>query len=500
MPLDKLPDGFAAPTRDGLRDQALRDWRSRVPSVQTGSSTDPFVICSSLADALIPAYANTVLAAAAQDIDNAVGLALDAWGARLDGGSGELDRKGVGSSSGFVTLVTATGGGNILAGTELKEIQSGQKFVSSVTDVYTSLTPLAIQSVAGGAVANLPGGTKLSFTSPPAGISQNCIVLTDSSGNGLTGGAPAEDDDTYRRRLKQAIKEPPASGNEAEVVRVLTSVRDLPVQAAFCIPAVFGPGTYAWCVTLQPATPGDSRIPNGAQLAELEAAVKDAFPADDGSVGASGAEHGFRFVVQVTWKSTAPSWIDETTWPPLVATPVTVSGTPTASAVRVTSVSAYTAPTVGKTIGFLDLVTKKFKRKRILTATLFAANTYDLTFDMTTLQASDPSFVPAVGAVVSPWSDSLDEVVLPLLNYVDLQGPGEMFATFGDPGRRQRRFPPPAPDYFPSKIENRVVDGLFSVVDDAEIIEPAVPFDTTVGTPGVLVYLHRVTDIGVFPQ
>ena len=108
--------------------------------------------------------------------------------------------------------------------------------------------------------------------------------------------------------------------------------------------------------------------------------------------------------------------------------------------------------------------------------------------------------MPVSGQVASPWSPSLSSVVEPILSYVDKQGPGEQQSTFGDVGLRQRRFPPPAPDAYPSKIENRILDSIFAVVADAEVVEPATPYATIVGTPGVELYVHAVSDIGVYPQ
>lgn len=116
------------------------------------------------------------------------------------------------------------------------------------------------------------------------------------------------------------------------------------------------------------------------------------------------------------------------------------------------------------------------------------------------MPTSDTAFVPANGAMLSPWAASLPSLVEPVLTYFDAQGPGEMFASFSDPGWRKRRVPEPGPDSSPSKIENRMLDGLFELVSDVTIAAPTVPYATTVGTPPALAYLHRLTDLAIFPQ
>jgi uncharacterized phage protein gp47/JayE len=502
MPLDDIPSDFVSADRKAVRDQYTRDYLFRVPGADTGAGSQPFVDASNQADAVAPLYRDAELVFAAISIRNAVGQALDAWGERLGGAVRGFARRGVTASSGFVALTTSAGGSNIIKGTTLRYLATNQRYETKVTGVYTTLLPLAIGALSGGPASNLPGGAELQFDNPPVGAAQKVTVITQEDGSGLKGGAPSEDDDSYRKRLLVAIREPPANANESEIVRVVMTIPDLAVEMCWVVPAVLGPATKAVLFTVPPAFAGDSRIPNGAQIAEVEAVVKSACPGDDGIMVAAGADDPFRAVLKVTWKPAAVGWLDEATWPPLVATPVTVSGAvaPTAASARVTSSVAYTAPTAGKNVAFYDPATRTFKQKRVLTATLFAANVYDLTFDLSTLNASDLGFVPVVGSLVSPWSPSMKDLVLPLLQYVGQQGPGEMFASFSDPGIRQRRFPAPGPEDWPSKIENRMVDPLFAVVEDAIVVEPTLPLATTVGTPGVLFYLHTLSDVGVFPE
>jgi hypothetical protein len=187
-------------------------------------------------------------------------------------------------------------------------------------------------------------------------------------------------------------------------------------------------------------------------------------------------------------------------WPAYGSPKVTVAASPAPSAIAFRLSDCAVAPVAGRTIAFFDTTSKAFRRKRIATATLVSGSTYDVTVDTTTTGASDTSYAPPAGSAPSPWSDSLNLLVEPLLAYFEKQGPGEMLATFYDPGRRQRRWPAPTAQTWPSAIENRIVEGLFAVASDAVLVEPAAPSQAPTGTPGTLAYLHELADFAVYPQ
>jgi hypothetical protein len=500
VPLDALPTSLVVPTRDDVGDRWIADALSRVPDADGGASSQLYVESRNFADQQMPLYDAAVKATAAGQIQNAVGGDLDKWGIRLGGTSpsNPYARRGVTPSSGFIVVSTVAGGANVNVGTELKDPKTGLKFTSTITAVYQDQSTLPLVSSAGGPASNLPAGTQLQFTTPPPGVGQFCTIFADAAGDGLTGGAPAEGDDDYRARLLAGIQEPPAAGNEAQIVQAMSAITTIAILAAFCWPTVYGPGTYAAGFLIPPSTLGGSRLPNMAQQAQMLAILQSAFPSDDGIVMASGAEQATRVRLLVTWPDTAVGWADAVPWPPNYATPVTVTAA-TVSTATVGSASLAVAPAAGQTIGFYDPVTRTFRMKRILSVS-GGPTSYGLIFDMSTLNASDPSYVPIVGQLVSPWSDSLNQLVNPLLSYIDKQGPGEMYASFSDPGRRQRRFPAPEPAYFPSRIENRVLDGFEPFVEDSALYEPTAPYSTSVGVPGTLYYVHRLSDFGAFVQ
>lgn len=485
---------FPVRDRTTTRDGYLRSYALAIPTADVGPGTQPYVDAGAVADAVAPIYADALYCAKATDLITAVGQALDDFGETKG-----RARKEATVSQGYVIADTVTGGALISEGEELRLPSRGTRFRTTVTNVYTPGDLIAVESVDTGAGVNVIAGATLAWTSPPAGVRSTALVFENSNGAGITGGAPEESDDEYRAVLLDRCANPPAAGNWAHYAAVVEDLPGIGVQKAFPYPCWNGPGTLAFAFTMRPSETGASRIPNGAQLASVEAAVKDSFPADDGIVALNLLEHEVRIALKVAWKTAGTGWVDQTQWPPFYSSPVLVSGTPTNSTATVTSGSTIADPVVGQTIGLWDSVTRKFKKKRISAVTVVTpSTTYDLTFDVTTATASD-SYVPIVGQIVSPWSPSLQSLVEPILKYGDKQGPGEMFASFGDVGMRQRRQPAPTSETYPSKIEQRLLDGIFPLVEDADVAEPTTPYATTVGTPGADVYLHTISDIGVFP-
>lgn len=485
---------FVTPDRSVVRDAFLRSNKFRVPNADYGTGTQPYIDAQIVADVVAPIHAEAVACAKATDIADAVGQSLDDWGERLG-----RARKGATKSQGFVIAQTATGGSNVGAGTSGKYLPKGSTYEVAVTGVYNDGDLIAVQSVDVGASTILAAGSVITWVSPPTGLKSSALVFENSDGSGVKGGAPAEDDETYRAALLERMRNPPASGNASQYAITVEDIEGLGVQKAFVYPAWNGPGTVAVAFTMRPGSPGDSRLPNGAQLTQVEAILKDAFPADDGIAVCSIVEDPIALSLQVTWRGSANGWVDLAPWPLFYADQVHVTGSPTNSTCRITSSSVIAAPVVGQTIGFLDPTSDTFKRKRIsAVATISATHTYDLTFD-TSLASSD-AYIPIANQFVSPWSPSLSSLVKPLLTYFDRQGPGEMFATFADPGLRQRRFPAPDQDTYPSRLENLLVSGLSSYVSDVEIADPAVPLATAIGTPGTEVAIHVLEDLGVYPQ
>lgn len=486
-------------TRDQERDRFTRSYQVRQPAADVSDGTQPFLDASVHADTAMVLYNDASTIADATNLSDARGQHLLDQGAAL----GQSPAPATGAE-GFVQIVAASGGTTIQQGDEIKEPNSGLRFRCLATALYANRAQVAIAGIDVGTSTNLAAGTVLQWTAPRPGCGPTATVVAQSDGSGLTGGHPAETDDEYSARLIELRANPPASGNDSEYQRAIATIPGIAVEQGFTYPAVRGPGTMSFVFTLRTNTPGASRIPNGAQIATAEAALVATEPSNDGIFAATLTASPVTVAFQVTWSRKTTNWADSTQWPPFDALDpahVSGSGTRNATAFRITSSSVIATPLVGQTMAFFDPTSQAFVRKRIATVTVVLADhTWDILCSVA-VNASDTSYVPFVGQVASPWSESLQSIVAPVLSYFASLGPGEQVSPLPEPGARQRR-QPEAPESWPNAITNRLVDGLFGVVsiNDAVLSLPAVPHATPTGTAGVLSYLLTLGDLSVFAQ
>jgi uncharacterized phage protein gp47/JayE len=516
MALDVLPGVVIVKTRDQFLVQYLRSHQLRAPLASVDLDSEPYVTGSAIAD-----VAN-ILSQNAQAIGRSIPLA-SVSGKDLDAllkSLGLAPRYPETGSQGAVIPTTSLGGANIPATITECTDQTGQIFYVTVTGLY--INPSGLQGVANvpiaakstGPTTNLAAGTKLTWSAPPGGLVSTCIVVTQSDGSGLSGGRLGETDDEVRNRISDAYANPPAAGNDAayQAAIELSQGHGVAVQKAFTYPAALGPGTTAFCFTLSPANPGSSRLPNSTQLQQVHDYIVGQFPGDDGLFACVLLAQNIDIVLQVTWADGAASWVDAVPWPPYcttVATPsaFVVSAVTSPVAFSVDCISGLRAgaiaPQSGNNIAVYDPVAGTFRQKRILTSTPLGGGgttgPWALTID-TTNGVSDTTFTPAINQRVCPWSDSLDALIPPVLEYFIGMGPGEQFSTFFDPGMRQKRNPP-SPRFWPSVITSRLTADVLSLdaIEDAVVIE-GLGQHTTVGTPGTTSYLIELSHLTAFAQ
>ena len=501
------------PTRDDIAEDARASWLVR--STQAGTPADisqgtlPYIVGEVMGDMFLPSYANHDKIERSFVVRGMSGERLERYAReRLplnDDGTVKLPATG---ASGYMEATKiATGGAFIAEGTVLRHQPTNTIVLVAVSDTYQDGDPIPIVCETTGPATNLDEDELLVFDSPPPGVSQTSTILAqnDGTGNivGLTGGRDAETDEELQVRVIEAQSNPPAAGNSAQIVQEAQSTPVVPVQKAFSIPAWFGSGSACVAFTLRPEASA-SRIPNSTQRGLVAAHLGTAFPTDFNITVATVLGQTVAVQLGVTWISGANGWADLTPWPEYIASDsVIVDGAAaiTTGAFRVTRTLSGIAPQVGQTIAVFDLASKRFKRKRIATvATIVSGKSWNLTFT-SDLGASD-TYVPTAGSLVSPWSPSLQRIQTEIVTYFQGLGPGEQFASFPDPGGRQRRWPP-SPEQWASVVAN---EGLVAatkasgVISDVEVLAPATPYATTVGTPGVSVYLLQLGDIAVYPQ
>lgn len=499
MALEQTPGVILVPARDTIRDRYTQDYNLRVPAADVGPKTQPFVDASVAADAIVPLYADAVTIGRGTNLRTSAGT----WLVDLGDAAGIEGRPAVGAQ-GFVFITASVGGTFIQSGTELRlRVGAQTRYQITESRLYMDGDEAPVAGIDTGPSTNQPARTVLVFTAPPPGCGPNATVAPDSTGNGLIGGRPADDDAALRGLIVDARSNPPASGNDAQYQNTARATPGLSIQQVFTMPAIRGPGTIAYVFTLNPSAPGKGRVPDSAQIAETYAEIAGQMPADDSAFACNIVEIPTRVLLRATWAPGAATWVDAGPWPGYIAAdPVRVSNavTPTLSLIRLFTGTSTVDPQIGQTIGFYDGVSGTFKRIRIGAVSIISAGIiWDITPDRTN-NASDPSYVPAIGDVASPWSDSLSLVSPAVIGYFDTLGPGEQVASLPDPGLRQRR-QPRSPAIWPSVVNNKILGPIFALpaIEDAELLEPSVPHATPVGVAASFSNLLVLGQLGIYP-
>jgi hypothetical protein len=513
-------DELILPTRDQLEAIGRNAWLARHSEfnpdepLDIGPGTQPYVLARSVVDVTQPVYYNAGV------LGNAT-LIRGTFGTRLEERAKEMGLEGrlpATPSTGFAIAGSISDGGSTIEeGDILVHRPTGTRFEVITTKLYVDGEPIPIRALETGTSTNLINGSLLFFANQRPACSESALVSPQNDGTGqlvgLSGGREAETDEELQERMIDAQANPAAAGNNAEIIRTVEATEGVPVQKAWCISAWGGPGTNCVLFTLRPAPETSSRLPNAVQIQLVEANLRAAFPSDFGLNVGTLLPLPTTFALSVTWRNSVTGWADPIPWPiydkigndeflvKVVGIPA-----PTTSTMRVSNVGSGSypsppSPQPGMSIAIFDIGSRQFKIKRIAAiAEITPGITWDLTFDMNN-GASD-LFVPKEGAIVSPWSSSLNLLPSAILKYFTRLGPGEQFTVFYDDGQRRRRFPR-SPDEWPNVLTNTDLVSTAKgtgAVSDAEVLLPNTPYQTPAGVPGVFSYLLQFQDIGVYPQ
>ncbi len=503
MPIDILPDKLAVFNRDEWDEKIRRSYRLRDPLADMRDGTQPANDAGALADQL------QIMSYNARQIGQSIPLSTCTL-EQLEQRAQELGIPGLTpavGSAGYVSINAPTGA-TIFSGDELTDDAGlGLVFQCIRTDTYYSDTPVPVVAISVGPKSNLDAGTALHWSFPRAGCGPAATVTAQPDGSGLTNGRDEESRDEFEQRISDSLANPAVAGNDAAYQRLLESSKahGVPVQKSFTVPAALGPGTMGCAILLKPSRLGAQRIANPVQSSQVRDYVVGQLPADDGYCEIVIEPQPEDIVLDVSWADGAKVWVDSVPWP-LRYDP---AGTP--GAIVVTSATSPTsfvldcqngirtgvvAPTVGKTIGFLNRTTGNFARKKIVGVT--GTGPWTIAVDITN-DSSDTGYTPIVGQRCCPWSDSLDLLVPPVLKHFDGLGPGEQQAVFFDPGLKQKRNPS-APKFWPYAIGNRLAGDILkeTFVQDA-VIREGLGATAAIGVPGTLLYLIELRFITAFP-
>ena len=502
MPLAALPSSLIVPTRDQEVAQYASDYGLRNPSaapVVAGSLA--YIDGQVIADQTATIYYNAIVIANAATRATRVGSQLD----NIDGVNLGLPRNPAEGASGAVIISAGPSGTTIIAGDVC--VINGFNYACAQTGTYAdgAIVPITSVPSSTGYGTNQSAGATGVWRAPRPNCFAPVVVYEQADGSGLSGGAPVESDPQYIARLNSAAANPPASGNDAQYQLLASETPTVAVQQAFTYPGAKGPGSTCILFLLRPAQPGAPRIPNSTQVQAVLAWIQGQMPASDGIYMGTIVPNPIDVHLEVQWQVGAEGWVDQQPWPPYVsggeiAVDATHAISPTSFYLTGNN-GTNPAPVPGQTIAMFDIANLTFHPKQIGTVTASGSD-WIITVN-TTSGVSDTTYAPYGGQIVGPWSASLQSLVLPVVGYFDTLGPGEQFidAQFIDPGLRQRRSPPAAVG-FPSEVGNRLVLPVFAIpsVGDVALLDPTIPYEPPVGSPGVSAYLTTLLNLAIFPE
>lgn len=493
MSIDKLSGDFYLPSRKEIVDQHQRNYKFRKPTARVGEGTEALVKSSALADTILPLYSNALALTNDIDLDNKTREGLIDELGRV---GAEPPFEAVGGS-GYVTIEASAGGGKIFEGDTLSDPDTSFVFEVAETRKYFDGDSVPIRGLSTGSSTNLAAGTILRWTSQRPGIKSKVTVNKTPRGTGLEGGRGAETDSEIRARIRAAKANPAVAGNDAEIQQKVFSTPGVAVQQAFTY--TVSPALTNFTFTQAPANLGSSRAPTAVSLASARARVIGAFPKGDGYREVLIIEQPIDLMVRVKWARGTKNWVDAVPWPPYTGGGILTQTVSTVTDSMNFQVASNVVPQAGQTFAFFDRVNRTFKRKRVLSASSPGPGFVDIVCDPTN-SASDVDYLPVVGDIPCPYSESLDTLITPTLQAFDGLGPGEMYASYFDEGFRQRRSPDPN-DEWPSELSSKSFRG-YDDLDSATsvlVAYPTIPYATPVGTPNVSVNLLVLRRLSAFP-
>ena len=180
-----------------------------------------------------------------------------------------ITRKPATAATGSVTF-TGTNGAIIPAGRILKR-SDDREFVLAADVTITAGTGTGlVTATSSGAAGNAPAATKLSLTSPAAGVSSEAVV----SAPGITGGNDIEDVEAWRGRILERKRRPPHGGDADDYV---IWVKQVPgVTRAWPFPNRYGRGTVGVAIVMDNKI--GTIIPSPTEVAITQAHINSVRP------------------------------------------------------------------------------------------------------------------------------------------------------------------------------------------------------------------------------
>jgi uncharacterized phage protein gp47/JayE len=438
----------AAEIRDGiLRTIKLGCARAATPiTVNVLVGSEPYVKAEALARRLVVAFANNKIAL--QDYSP-----LTATGDRLTQLAGIFGvvRRSPSEATGFVTI----------SSTGTVTIPANYRAVAPNGETYDTITggtianggAVEMVAVNTGTATNQKALTKLTWSSSSVGaLNATCTVAV----GGIDGGAPADDDETLRRRLLDRLANPSVGGNSASV-KTIAENASAAVEAAYVYAALRGPASIDVAVTKA----GSDRELSDANVALVAAAVRAAMPGHvDINVTAVTAQE-----VDVVFRATLPApstsggagggWKDATSWPQGTPAAGTNDGKVTAYAAPTATVRTTTTPVIGQNIGIWDPV-GEVMHEYTITSVGGVSGAYTITVQG--LEGAAGFKTSPLNAFISAGAVNLARYAEAMLDEVLKLGPGEKTDSL-DLLPRARRYPN-VDHAHPTDLDARIIGNI----------------------------------------
>lgn len=363
-------------------------------------------------------------------------------------------------------IIDGTGSWTITEGYVCSATTSTAKYLTTVPNPgVSSGAEVDVEAVTAGDAGNLAAGSPVTWDLGTIGAMRKQAVV---GAGGITGGAPADDEERLRARLVRKLSDPSIGGNAADI-REWAEEASSAVLAAYVHSAARGPGSYD--VVLVGAA-GDGVL-SGAVCTAVQTYVETHMPGNVSINVTSIANEGVDIVLAMSLPLPASAggagggWFDSAPWP---AEDVRISAYN--SGLQFATLTSAVEPLSGQSIAIWD-PTAEVLREYTLDLVGGGPDPTPWTITVSGGFGFDPtdSYISAGAEHLADYFDTLTATLAAL-------GPGEKTDSADIMPRARRR---PAPDVeAPSALTSITLNPL--TTDHAEVLDVTYSLRVATGT------------------
>lgn len=359
---------------------------------------------------------------------------------------------------------------------------------------------LTLKGVDTGEETNIAAGTELEYSANgPLGAAVPGAVVAD-----FRGGAAAETDADFAKRMLDRIRYKPASGNAAHF-RHWARGANVAVQDGYVYSCAFHANSLLVAVTAKRGTTlgPTGRIPSVGTLADVIARIvppgSPVVPAMPHVLVVDTVPQSSDMVMALDMRRlSSAGWTDGTSWPGRDGvSPTTVTDVTSQVSFKITYPSSVPLPSSTPSLMAWNAAQWRFEKLAVQSVTADGANVFSVTL------SSAPAMTIATGVYVMPDNGKRLQIAQAIEAYFDSLGPGEIVATTDDRAHRALRFPEPydeAPQVAGSGVVAYLRDTLQASLANEQVVSvssttPAIPADPLTG-PSLMV----AGKVAVYPE